>query len=236
MPETHTTHSPASTLADRLEDLLPQTQCTKCGYPDCHAYAVAIANGEAAYNQCPPGGAQGVARLAALLGRPVIPLNPANGNERPRSVAVIDESLCIGCTLCIQACPVDAIAGAAKQMHTVLPQLCTGCDLCVPPCPVDCIVMVEVTTGRTGWDAWSQPEADAARARHAARGKRLQREREENDARLAAKAAAKLREVEAQCAATPGEQAEQQRKKAIIAAAIERARIRKEEMAARSKA
>ena len=130
----------------------------------------------------------------------------------------------------------DAIAGAAKQMHTVLPQLCTGCDLCVPPCPVDCIVMVEVTTGRTGWDAWSQPEADAARARHAARGKRLQREREENDARLAAKAAAKLREVEAQCAATPGEQAEQQRKKAIIAAAIERARIRKEEMAARSKA
>jgi len=202
MPETHTMHLPASTLADRLEDLLPQTQCTKCGYPDCRAYAVAIANGEAAYNQCPPGGAQGVARLAALLGRPVIPLNPANGNERPRPVAVIDESLCIGCTLCIQACPVDAIAGAAKQMHTVLPQ----------------------------------PEADAARARHAARGKRLQREREENDARLAAKAAAKLREVEAQSAATPGEQAEQQRKKAIIAAAIERARIKKEEMAARSKA
>ncbi len=225
-----------SSLADQIEDLLPQTQCTKCGYPDCRAYAVDIAAGEALHNQCPPGGAQGVARLASLLGQPVLPLNPAHGAERARPVAVIDESLCIGCTLCIQACPVDAIAGAAKQMHTVVPQLCTGCDLCVPPCPVDCIAMVEVTPGRTGWDAWSQREADAARARHVARGKRLQREREENDARLAAKATAKLREVEAQSAATPDEQAEQRRKKAIIAAAIERARIRKEEMAARSKA
>lgn len=235
MPETHTMNSQASTLADELEELLPQTQCTKCGYPDCRAYAVAIANGEALHNQCPPGGAQGVERLASLLGRPVIPLNPANGSERPRPVAVIDESLCIGCTLCIQACPVDAIAGAAKQMHTVLPPLCTGCDLCVSPCPVDCIAMVEVTPGRTGWNAWSQSQADAARARYLARGKRLQREREENDARLAAKAAAKLREVEAQCAITPDQQAEQQRKKAIIAAAVERARIKKEEMAARSK-
>lgn len=236
MSEPHMMKPPAGTLADRLEDLLPQTQCTKCGYPDCRAYAVAIADGEASYNQCPPGGAQGVVRLAALLGKPAIPLNPANGHERPRPLAVIDESLCIGCTLCIQACPVDAIAGAAKQMHTVLPQLCTGCDLCVPPCPVDCIAMVEATPGRTGWDAWSQSEADAARARHAARVSRLQREREENDARLAAKAAAKLREVEAQSAATQDEQAERQRKKAIIAAAIERARIKKEEMTARGKA
>ncbi|MET0961350.1 MAG: electron transport complex subunit RsxB [Noviherbaspirillum sp.] len=229
-------HFPAPTLADRLEDLLPQTQCTRCGYPDCRAYAEAMALGEAQHNQCPPGGAEGVGRLARLLGRPVIPLNPLNGAERPRPVAIIDESLCIGCTLCIQACPVDAIVGAAKQMHTVVPELCTGCDLCVAPCPVDCIAMIDVTPGRTGWDAWSQQQADAARARHAARRIRLQREREENDARLAAKAAAKLREVEAETAATPDQQAEQQRKKAIIAAAIERARLKKEEMAARSKA
>jgi electron transport complex protein RnfB len=226
----------ASALADNLEDLLPQTQCTRCGYPDCRAYAEAMAAGDAEINQCPPGGAEGIRRLAQALSRPVIPLNPQHGVERPRPVAVIDESLCIGCTLCIQACPVDAIVGAAKQMHTVLPELCTGCDLCVAPCPVDCIAMVEVTPGRSGWDAWSQQQADAARARHDARRIRLQREREENDARLAAKAAAKLREVASQSAGTPDEAAEQQRKKAILAAAIERARIKKEEMAARSKA
>jgi electron transport complex protein RnfB len=236
MRETDHSILPAPTLADRLEDLLPQTQCTRCGYPDCRAYAEAMAAGEAEINQCPPGGAEGIRRLAQLLDRPVLALNPQHGVERPRPLAVIDESLCIGCTLCIQACPVDAIVGAAKQMHTVVPGLCTGCDLCVAPCPVDCIAMVEVTPGRTGWDAWSQAQADAARARHAARNERLQRERQENDARLAAKAAAKLREVEAQSAATPGELAEQQRKKAVIAAAIERARIKKEEMAARSKA
>jgi electron transport complex protein RnfB len=236
MPQPELLSVSPSELTEQLEDLLPQTQCTKCGYPDCRAYAVAIANGEALYNQCPPGGAEGVARLARLLGKPLIPLNPSHGVERPRPVAVIDENLCIGCTLCIQACPVDAIVGAAKQMHTVLPELCTGCDLCVAPCPVDCIAMVDVTPGRTGWDAWSQQQADAARARHASRDARLQREREENDARLAAKAAAKLKEVEAQAAATPDEQREQQRKKAVIAAAIERARIKKEEMASRGKA
>ena len=224
------------TLADRLEDLLPQTQCTKCAYPDCRAYAEAMASGEAAIDRCPPGGADGIRRLARLLDRAAIPLDPQHGVERQRPVAVIDEALCIGCTLCIQACPVDAIVGAAKQMHTVVPALCTGCDLCVAPCPVDCIAMVAITPGRTGWDAWSQQQADAARARHDARRLRLQREREENDARLAAKASAKLREVESQPAATPDEAAEQQRKKAIIAAAIERARIKKEEMAARGKA
>jgi electron transport complex protein RnfB len=236
MPQSEPFPAPPPVLADQLEDLLPQTQCTKCGYPDCRAYAVAIADGKALYNQCPPGGAEGVARLARLLGKPVIPLNPSHGVERPRPVAIIDENLCIGCTLCIQACPVDAIVGAAKQMHTVLPELCTGCDLCMAPCPVDCIAMVDVTPGRTGWDAWSQQQADAARARHAWRHARLRREREENDARLAAKAAAKLREVQAQAAATPDEQREQQRKKAVIAAAIERARIKKEEMASRGKA
>jgi electron transport complex protein RnfB len=220
------------TLADQIEDLLPQTQCTKCGYPACRPYAEAIANGTAEYNQCPPGGAEGIARLARLLGKPVVPLNPVNGIERPRPVAVIDESLCIGCTLCIQACPVDAIAGAAKQMHTVLPQLCTGCDLCVAPCPVDCIAMVEVTPGKTGWDAWTQQQADAAREHHAFHTFRLRREKEENDARLAAKAAAKLKQVEAESALSPEEKAAQERKKAIIAAAMERARLQKEQMAA----
>ena len=146
------------TLADLIEDVLPQTQCTKCGYPACRPYAEAIADGSAAINQCPPGGMEGVRRIAALTGHPVIPINPANGFERPRPVAFIDEQLCIGCTLCIQACPVDAIVGAAKQMHTILPSLCTGCDLCVAPCPVDCIVMFPVTGELTGWDAWPQAE------------------------------------------------------------------------------
>lgn len=215
-----------ASLADQIEDLLPQTQCTKCGYPACRPYAEAIARGEAGINQCPPGGMEGVRRLAAATGRAVIPINPANGVERPRPVAFIDESLCIGCTLCIQACPVDAIMGAAKQMHTILPSLCTGCDLCVAPCPVDCIAMVPVTGERTGWDAWSQSDADAARARHDLRSARLQREREENEARLAAKAVEKMRAVTAEAANTPQELAEKERKRAIIAAAMERARLK----------
>ncbi len=179
----------SKTLADRIEDLLPQTQCTKCGYPACRPYAEAVARGEANYNQCPPGGAEGIARLAALLGKPVIPLNSANGVERPRPLAVIDEQVCIGCTLCMQACPVDAIVGAPKQMHTVIAELCTGCDLCVPPCPVDCIAMPSVTGDATGWDAWSQSQADAARERHNRREARLAREREAAEARAAARRA-----------------------------------------------
>lgn len=220
---------PPASLADQIEDLLPQTQCTKCGFPACRPYAEAIASGEANYNQCPPGGAEGITRIARLLGKPVIPLNPLHGTERARPVAVIDESLCIGCTLCIQACPVDAIVGAAKQMHTVIPALCTGCDLCVAPCPVDCIAMLEATPGKTGWDAWSQQEADAARARHTQRAARLEREKSENNARLAAKAATKLKEVDATPAATLAEQQEKERKRAIITAAIERARLQKEQ-------
>ena len=212
------------TLADQIEDLLPQTQCTKCGYPACRPYAEAIASGEADINRCPPGGIEGVARLAGVTGRPVIPINPANGVERPRPVAFIDEQLCIGCTLCIQACPVDAILGAAKQMHTILPSLCTGCDLCVAPCPVDCIAMMPVTGELTGWAAWSAAQADAARARHDFRSTRLQREKEENDARLAAKAVEKMRAVTAEETDTAEELAEKERKRAIIAAAIERAR------------
>ncbi len=215
-------------LADQIEDLLPQTQCTKCGYPACRPYAEAIASGGANYNQCPPGGVEGVARLAKLLGKPVIPINPVNGKERPRPMAFIDEALCIGCTLCIQACPVDAILGAAKQMHTILTDLCTGCDLCVAPCPVDCITMMNVTEEKTGWKAWSQQQADAARSRHDFRTFRLRREKEENDARLAAKAIAKLKEIEAAPTLSAEEIKEKERKKAIIQAAIERARIIKE--------
>ena len=219
---------PARSLADQIEDLLPQTQCTKCGYPACRPYAEAIAEGTANYNQCPPGGAEGIARLATLLGKPVIALNPVNGIERERPVAIIDEAACIGCTLCIQACPVDAIAGAAKQMHTVIPELCTGCDLCVAPCPVDCIAMIPVTEHKTGWHAWSANQADAARQRFHQRELRLRVEKEEQDARLAAKAAAKLKEVNDETALSAEELAEKNRKRAIIQAAIERARLQKE--------
>jgi electron transport complex protein RnfB len=220
------------TLADQLEDLLPQTQCTKCGFPACRPYAEAMANGEAEHNRCPPGGSEGVARLAVLLDKPAIPLDQERGIEKPRPVAVIDEIACIGCTLCIQACPVDAIVGAAKQMHTVLPDWCTGCDLCVAPCPVDCISMVEVTGTASGWDAWSQKQADAARARHDFRQRRPIREKEENDARLAAKAAEKLKAIEAEAVDSPARQSEQARKKAIIQAAIERARTKQAQFAA----
>ncbi|AUT53480.1 electron transport complex subunit RsxB [Paraburkholderia caribensis] len=235
------------TFADLIEDLLPQTQCTKCGYPDCRAYAEAIARDEASYNQCPPGGAEGVARLAKLLGKPVIPLNLDHGVERARPVAFIDENLCIGCTLCMQACPVDAIVGAPKQMHTMVAELCTGCDLCVPPCPVDCIEMIPVTGDKTGWDAWSQPQADAARMRHDRRRARLAAEREAAEARAAAKRAAAVSasspvpaapaagpaptEATVETAAAPVADAEA-RKRAIIQAALERARAKKAENAA----
>lgn len=210
-------------LSSALCDLLPQTQCTKCGFPACRPYAEAIASGEALYNQCPPGGKQGIVRLAQLLQKPVLPLNETHGTEHPRAVAVIDEAICIGCTLCIQACPVDAIVGAAKQMHSVINEKCTGCDLCISPCPVDCISMVTVSGNKTGWDAWSQEQADAARAQHDFRTHRLEREKQENEARLLAKAREKLRVIHEKIAASPEEAAEQARKKAIIAAAIARA-------------
>ncbi|MDR6388662.1 electron transport complex subunit RsxB [Paraburkholderia phenoliruptrix] len=235
------------TLADRIEDLLPQTQCTKCGYPACRPYAEAVARGEANYNQCPPGGQQGVARLAAVLGKPVIALNPANGVERPRPLAVIDEQICIGCTLCMQACPVDAIVGAPKHMHTVVAELCTGCDLCVPPCPVDCISMPPVTGEATGWDAWSEAQAEAARERHNRREARLAREREAAEARVAARrssAAAASAAVDIQpgnaassaaspAPAAPAANDAEAKKRAIIQAALQRARKKKEELAAK---
>ncbi len=127
--------------AARIEALLPQTQCTRCGYPGCRPYSVAIANGEAAINQCPPGGSATIEALAELLGREYLPLNPANGIESPPRIAWIDEERCIGCARCLPPCPVDAIVGASKYLHTVLADRCTGCELCLAPCPVDCIEM-----------------------------------------------------------------------------------------------
>lgn len=129
-------------IIDQIDATLPQTQCGQCGYPGCRPYATAIANEGEAINRCPPGGQAGVAALANLLGVDEIPLDEACGVEAPATVAKIVEADCIGCTLCIKACPVDAIIGTAKKMHTVIPELCTGCDLCLPPCPMDCIVML----------------------------------------------------------------------------------------------
>jgi electron transport complex protein RnfB len=164
-----------SLLSDRIDALLPQTQCTKCGYEGCRPYAEAVAKGEADIDQCPPGGDEGVAKLAALLQRVAKPLDPARGAYRPPQVAVIDEALCIGCVKCIDACPVDAIVGASRQMHTVIAAWCTGCELCIPPCPVDCIALVPVA---------SLPDPGLSRARHAFRALRLAREEAEHAARM----------------------------------------------------
>ena len=173
-------------LADALDQALPQTQCTRCGYADCRGYAEAMPDGSAAINRCPPGGAEGIERLAALTGRPIQPLDPANGREGARLLARIEEEYCIGCTLCLQACPVDCIVGAPKRMHTVIAPLCTGCELCLPACPVDCIVLSPASGTRTGWQAWSTAEATRARERYGAHRVRLARDRDEEARRLAA--------------------------------------------------
>lgn len=150
-------HVEGDPLVDRIDQLLPQTQCGQCGFPGCRPYATAIAKGEADINQCPPGGEDGVIKLAELLGREPKPLNPDNGVAKSvKTVALIDEATCIGCTKCIQACPVDAIIGAANQMHTVIASYCTGCELCLPPCPVDCITMVPVAPTLRTW-RWPLP-------------------------------------------------------------------------------
>jgi len=145
-----------SPLVQKIDAILPQTQCGQCGYPGCKPYATAIAAGEADINQCPPGGEEGIRKLAELLGVDPKPLNAEHGAPKQKSVAVIDEALCIGCTLCIQACPVDAILGAAKHMHTVIEKECTGCELCVAPCPVDCISMQAVQEDLNTWK-WKYP-------------------------------------------------------------------------------
>jgi electron transport complex protein RnfB len=172
--------------AEGIDALLPQTQCTRCGYPRCLQYAEAIAAGEAAIYQCPPGGTETLLQLAALTGRPVEPLNPANGLESAPAVAFIDEERCIGCTKCLPPCPVDAIVGAPRMMHTVLAELCTGCELCVAPCPVDCIVMVPLLAS-PAHAALALPPADASRARFAAHNQRTARRAAERAAILAEK-------------------------------------------------
>ena len=154
-------------LADRIDDVLPQTQCTRCGYAGCRPYAEAIADGAADINRCPPGGEATLDILARLLGRAPPPLDTSRGTPGPLGVARIDESLCIGCTLCIQACPVDAIIGAPKRMHAILASMCTGCELCLAPCPVDCIELIPA--GRE----WTSADANRARDRHAARRMRF---------------------------------------------------------------
>lgn len=194
--------SPAS-LAERIDALLPQTQCTRCGYPACRDYAEAIARDEADINQCPPGGAAGIAELAALLGRAAKPLNPANGIEKPSEIAFIFEAACIGCTKCIQVCPVDAIVGAQKLMHAILADECSGCELCIPACPVDCIAMIETgddgseaqrevrMTADPGSDTWREAmeRAGQYRRRFDARNARLARERTQRDEAIAARKA-----------------------------------------------
>ena len=208
-------------LADRIDALLPQTQCTKCGHDGCRPYAEAIAAVRADINQCPPGGADGIARLSQLTGRPVVPLNPVNGIEQPLRVAVIDERLCIGCTLCIQACPVDAIVGAARRMHSVIPDWCNGCDLCIAPCPMDCIAMVPVRPARV----WSDDDAQQSRSRYEARRRRLAIERQEREQQLLRKALARLDELGRRDDLSQNQVGHKQ---ATVRAAIERARARRQ--------
>lgn len=189
-------------LIERIDAILPQTQCRQCGFSGCRPYAAAIAEGAANINQCPPGDAAGIQKLADLLGVSPVPLNTAHGVPKPMAVALIDEQVCIGCTLCIEACPVDAIIGAAKQMHTVIAADCTGCELCLAPCPVDCISMIP--TGKPISAAACEPcianddgllrenemkrkVADRARTRHQYRLQRLERNKQEQAEKLAQK-------------------------------------------------
>ena len=212
-------------LVEQLNNALPQTQCTRCGYPDCQRYAEAIAQGEADINQCPPGGTDGVERLAALTGKPATPLNPENGLEGPRTIAIIDEAWCIGCTLCIAVCPTDAIVGANKRMHTVVEPYCTGCELCIPACPVDCISLEPVDITLSGWASWPQSLADLARQRYDLRTTRLKREAVEHNERLEAKAVQKLADLPTHTKGTE-HAPEVDRKRAIIEAALAKAKAR----------
>ena len=207
-----------TSLPDRIDALLPQTQCRRCGYPDCRAYAEAIAAGETGINRCPPGGEETIRALAEITNRAPEPLDPAFGQFIPDTVAFIDEALCIGCTKCIQACPVDAIVGAPKLMHTIVEALCTGCELCLPPCPVDCIYMQPArgtTEGMMVPDS-GRARADFFRQRYQAHNARRQRENAERQSHLRHKemAGADAQELSAQ-------------RKQEIAAAVARVRARR---------
>ncbi|HEX6549352.1 MAG TPA: RnfABCDGE type electron transport complex subunit B [Gammaproteobacteria bacterium] len=211
-----------TTLADQIDALLPQTQCKRCGYPDCRAYANAIAADETAINRCPPGGDETIQALAELTHRETKPLDPELGEFIPDTVAFIDEPLCIGCTKCIQACPVDAIVGAAKQMHTVIESLCTGCELCIPPCPVNCIRMQPTVSATEGIEVPAAGPARAGffRARYGDRNARLERNKLERQLRRKAPRAENQAELVA-------------RRQAEIAAAIERVRARRAQQEAK---
>ncbi len=213
-------------LARRIDAALPQTQCQRCSYADCAAYAQAIAAGQASIRQCPPGGQEGIARLAAITGLPEGPLDPEFGIEGPVTVAIIDEDWCIGCTLCIKACPTDAIVGIHKRMHTVVEPHCTGCELCIPVCPVDCISLEPVSGGSTGWQAWTPEQAQAARDRYEARKARLARDKDAQAQRQTAEIEAKLADLPAHSAIT--DPAELERKRAVVEAALARARARRQ--------
>jgi len=155
-PGDDTDSIPDNTVIEAVNAVLPQTQCAQCGYPGCRPYAEAIVLNNEPINRCPPGGETTIAQLAHMLGTQVLPLNDACGEQKPPQIALIDESQCIGCTLCILACPVDAIVGAAKQMHTVIANECTGCELCIPPCPVDCIELLPPPDKLSNWQ-WPKP-------------------------------------------------------------------------------
>lgn len=213
-------------LARRIDAALPQTQCQRCSYADCAAYAQAIARGEAGIRQCPPGGVEGIERLAAITGLPAGPLDPEFGIEGPVTVAVIDEDWCIGCTLCIKACPTDAIVGIHKRMHTVVEPHCTGCELCIPVCPVDCISLEPVSGERTGWAAWTPEQAQAAKDRYEARQARLAREQSAQEQRRTSQIEAKLADLPAHSAITDPDELE--RKRAVVEAALARARARRQ--------
>jgi electron transport complex protein RnfB len=214
-----------SPLAAQVLDALPQTQCTRCGYADCAAYAQAVAAKECDINRCPPGGAEGVQRLAAIAGQPAQALDTECGSEGPRTLAFIDENWCIGCTLCIDACPTDAIVGTHKRMHTVIEPYCTGCELCIPVCPVDCIVLENVSGTATGWSSWSPEQALLARKRYEFSSYRRKRHAGEHAKKLEEKARLKLADLPAHSQHT--DPAVLDKKRAVIEAALARARAKR---------